>query len=155
MSTQQPWLIPIVRPQSWRLVVERLAELGVPAYFPVCPISRRKTALMFGSYGFVQPNGYGGHLAKEVPGLRGFLRDGQGRLARLSEAAIMTVRTLEAELGVRRPFKVGDRVRVDGEAPYAWRNFVGVVERLAPADKIVVRLLIGKVTMPQAWIEHA
>lgn len=85
-----------------------------------------------------------------TPGVRGFVRDGDGHAAALTDQDIEIIRNIEAGLNLpydpktAHRFRLGDRVRFTDDIYSRWPP--GIVRRLADDGRIVVESqLLGRV----------
>lgn len=89
-------------------------------------------------------------IVRQTPGIIGYVRDGSGRPAILSDYDVDVVRKIEALLNLpynpktSHKFKVGDKVRFCGDLLGRW--LPGVIDRLESDGRIVVGTpLLGRI----------
>lgn len=166
--TPKNWAALVARPGFEQKAAEWLKNWHLPAYWP-CYVKSvntgRKTVSgkagrrpqympIMPGYVFIalavgsQANPWA--LAHHVPGIIGYLRDGTGEPATMSDDDILVIRTIEGRLNLpfdpktAHRFKVGDKVRFADDLLGRWPN--GVISRLAEDGRIVVDVaLLGRI----------
>lgn len=161
-STPRVWAALIARPSKEQDAMDRLKEYKLFAYWPCylkqqnCGSGRRRSIFtpVIPGYIFIAvregSNQDPWGVVRQTPGVIGYVRNGFGSPALLSDADIEVIRNIEGRLNIPPPaelvhtFKVGDKVHFLDDIYKQWPH--GKVKALAEGNRISVEVpLMGRV----------
>jgi len=174
MLQEKPWFVVLTHPQQDITTVWRLHELGLEMFVPVIrrrvktgrigknghKVTRVIAKPMFPGYGFLRMTADDVDHIKRTKGVRDFLRNERNTFVTLPHEAVLAVFRKQMEeqqswlkgTGPVRPFKRGDRVRIDEGA---YTGVLATIDKIDTKGRIQVLLGMIRHTLPADMVVAA